>query len=198
MMLYFDIDNAYLIDKNSACTSWRRNEVRITHIHVANNDSSDSQLNGQYVDKERKQCHLFSHNNRLEIKNSNIINDQMKGNEIALLNAKTNSVDSISTSTTQIGNPNTHLVNSKYSTNGYTNEIIKTRLKESEIICRMSFLGIDIDVFSPNKEIIITFEDPKMHSKYSGSYRILTLVSTLKKDAQELVGEIQVTLAKQE
>jgi hypothetical protein len=198
MMLYFDIDNAYLIDKNSACTSWRRNEVRITHIHVANNDSSDSQLNGQYVDKERKQCHLFSHNNRLEIKNSNIINDQMKGNEIALLNAKTNSVDSISASTTQIGNPNTHLVNSKYSTNGYTNEIIKTRLKESEIICRMSFLGIDIDVFSPNKEIIITFEDPEMHSKYSGSYRILTLVSTLKKDAQELVGEVQVTLAKQE
>ena len=122
----------------------------------------------------------------------------MNGNEITLLNAKNNSVNNISVSTTQIGNPNTHLVNSKYSTNGYINEIIKTRLKESEIICRMSFLGIDVDDFAPNKEIIVTYEDPEMHSKYSGSYRILTLISTLKKDAQELVGEIQVTLAKQE
>ena len=198
MLLFFDVDNAYLIDKNASCTSWRKNEVRITHIHVANNDSSDSLLNGHYIDKERKQCHLFSHNNRLEIKNSNIINDQLNGNEITLLNAKNSSVDSISTSTIQIGNPNTHLVTSKYSTNKYTNDIVKTRLKESEKICRMSFLGVDIDDFSPNKEIIITYEDPEMHSKYSGSYRILTLISTLNKDAEELVGEIQVTLAKQE
>ena len=198
MLLFFDIDNAYLIDKNSKCTSWRPNEVRITHIHVSNNKENDSQLNGQYTDKERKQCHLFSHNKRIDMKNSNIINDQIHGNEVTLLNAKTNSVQQIKTSTTQIGDPNSNFVNSKYSTNNYVQSTIQTRLYESETICTMSFLGIDVDVFTPNKEIIITYEDPELHKKYSGSYRVIKLTSILKKDAKELVGEIQVVLAKQE
>ena len=198
MLLFFDIDNAYLIDKNSKCTSWRPNEVRITHIHVSNNKENDSQLNGQYTDKERKQCHLFSHNKRIDMKNSNIINDQIHGNEVTLLNAKTNSVQKIKTSTTQIGDPNSNFVNSKYSTNNYVQSTIQTRLYESETICTMSFLGIDVDVFTPNKEIIITYEDPELHKKYSGSYRVLKLTSILKKDSKELVGEIQVVLAKQE
>ena len=55
--------------------------------------------------KKEKQCHLFSHNKRIDMKNSNIINDQIHGNEVTLLNAKTNSVKQIKTSTTQIGNP---------------------------------------------------------------------------------------------
>ena len=198
MLLFFDIDNAYLIDRNARCTSWRPNEVRITHIHVVNSANADSQLNGQYTDKDRKQTHLFSHNSRMEMINSNIINDQMNGNEITLVNAKNNSVDSITSQTTQIGNPNSKFVNSKYYMNGYVNNIIKTRLKESEIICQMSFLGIDIDTFTPNKEIIISYDDPELHAKYSGYYRVIQLVSALKKDSQELVGEIQVTLARQE
>jgi hypothetical protein len=197
-LLFFDIDNAYLIDKNSKCTSWRPNEVRITHIHVSNNKENDSQLNGQYTDKERKQCHLFSHNKRIDMKNSNIINDQIHGNEVTLLNAKTNSVKQIKTSTTQIGNPNSNFVNSKYSTNSYVPSTIQTRLYESETLCTMSFLGIDVDVFTPNKEIIVTYEDPELHKKYSGSYRVIKLTSILKKDSKELVGEIQVVLAKQE
>lgn len=196
MLLYFDIDNAYLIDKNALCTSWRPNEVRITHIHVANHISSDSQLNGQFTDKDRKQCHLFTHTDRVEIKNANIVNDQINGNSITVINAKNNSITNISGDTTQIGSANSNIVISKYS-NSYANSIIETRLNESENICTLSFLGIDVDVFSPNKEIILTFEEPNLHKKYSGNYRILKLISTLRKDAEELVGEVQVILAKQ-
>lgn len=196
MLLYFDIDNAYLIDKNALCTSWRPNEVRITHIHVANHISSDSQLNGQFTDKDRKQCHIFTHTDRVEIKNANIINDQINGNSITVINAKNNSITNISGDTTQIGSANSNIVISKYS-NSYANSIIETRLNESENICTLSFLGIDVDVFSPNKEIILTFEEPNLHKKYSGNYRILKLISTLRKDAEELVGEVQVILAKQ-
>ena len=197
MLLYFDIDNAYLIDKNSKCTSWRKNEVRVTHIHVSNSLGSDSQLNGQYTDKERKQTHLFTHTERTEIKNSNLINDQLNGNAITIIDAKNNSVTNISTDSTQIGKPNSNMINVK-SSNIYTNNIIETRLKESECICIMSFLGIDIDVFSPNKELIVTYEDPDLQKKYSGNYRILKTVSTLRKDAKELIGEVQVVLTKQE
>ena len=29
--IFFDVDTAYFIDKSSKCTSWRKNEVRVTH-----------------------------------------------------------------------------------------------------------------------------------------------------------------------
>ena len=34
LVLFFDIDCAYFIDKNALCTSWRPNEIKITHIHM--------------------------------------------------------------------------------------------------------------------------------------------------------------------
>lgn len=196
-LLYFDIDNAYLIDKNSKCTSWRKNEVRVTHIHVANHSGSDSQLNGQFTNKDRKQTHVFTHTERVEIRNSNIINDQLSGNSITMIDAKNNSVSNISSNSTQIGSANTNIMNIK-SDNKFANEILKTRMRERECICTMSFLGVDVDVFSPNKEIIVTYEEPELHKKFSGNYRILKVISTLKKDSHELVGEVQVTMTKQE
>lgn len=196
MLLFFDIDYAYLIDKNCLCTSWRKNEVRVTHIHVSNQKSSDSQLNGQFINKDRKQTHIFTHTDRIKMTNTNVLNDQISGNAVTVINSKSNNVNNIKTDSTQIGKPNTNLVYTKED-NQYTISAIETRMNESECICNISFIGIDMDVFSPNKEILITYEDPEFNKKYSGNYRISKLTATLKKDADELIGEIQVTLKKQ-
>lgn len=196
MLLFFDIDCAYLIDKNALCTSWRRNEVRVTHIHVANQKNSDSQLNGQFINKDRKQTHVFAHTERVQMSNKNILNDQIVGNAVTVIDAKTNTVTNIKTNSTQIGNANTNLLSTK-SSNMYTLSSIETRMIENEYICNMAFIGLDIDVFSPNKELLITYEDPELNKKYSGNYRLSKVTATLKKDADELVGEIQVTLKKQ-
>lgn len=196
MLLYFDLDVAYMIDKNSFCTSWRKNEVRITHIHIANQKSSDSQLNGQFTNKDRKQTHVFAHTDRIQVGNTNILNDQINGNNITIVDAKNNKVTNVNEKLTQIGSPNKNMVSVK-SGNGYTVSSIQYRMQENECICNIAFIGIDMDVFSPNKEIFITYEDVELNKQYSGNYRIVKLTSTLKKDADELVGEIQVTLKKQ-
>ena len=197
MCLFFDLDCAYLVDKNSKCTSWRKNEIRITHIHVANQRNSDSQLNGQFINKDRKQVHAFTHTERIEISNSNVLNDQLSGNAITIINSKENSVTNIKSTGTQIGEANTKLLNIS-SNNKYATNILQVRMKENECFCTMSFLGIDVELFNPNKEILITYEDPALNKKYSGNYRVVKFISTMKKDAQELVGEIQVMLKKQE
>ena len=197
MCLFFDLDCAYLVDKNSKCTSWRKNEIRITHIHVANQRNSDSQLNGQFINKDRKQVHTFTHTERIEISNSNVLNDQLSGNAITIINSKENSVTNIKSTGTQIGEANTKLLNIS-SNNKYATNILQVRMKENECFCTMSFLGIDVELFNPNKEILITYEDPELNKKYSGNYRVVKFISTMKKDAQELVGEIQVMLKKQE
>lgn len=197
MCLFFDLDCAYLVDKNSKCTSWRKNEVQITHIHVANKRHSDAQLNGQYINKDRKQTHVFTHTERLEVSNSNILNDQLSGNDMTIINSKENSITNIKSTGTQIGTANTTILNI-HSSNKYATEILKLRMKENECSCTMSFVGLDIDLFLPNKEIIVTYEDPELHKIYSGNYRITKVLATLKKDAQELVGEVQLSLKKQE
>lgn len=196
MLLFFDLDCAYLIDKNTYCTSWRKNEIRVTHIHVSNQKNSDSQMSGQFSNKDRKQTHIFAHTERVEVTNKNLLNDQLNGNAVTIIDAKSNKVTNINSKLTQIGTPNTNMVNIK-SSNEYTISNIETRMIENECVSNMAFLGIDMDVFSPNKEILITYEDVELNKKYGGNYRVTKVTSTLKKDADELVGEIQVTVKKQ-
>lgn len=195
-VLFFDIDTAYLIDKNALCTSWKKNEVKITHIHVANQSGGDSQLNGQYTDKDRKSNHVFTNNRRIDMIGGGVINDQLSGNKLTVINSKDNSVVDISTNSTQIGEPNKHMLSTKIN-HQYTISNIQTTLEENECVCDIAFLGIDIDLFTPNKEVLITYEDPEFNKKYSGKYRITKVQAVLKKDAEELVGEIQVTLKRQ-
>lgn len=196
MLLFFDLDCAYLIDKNTRCTSWRKNEVRVTHIHISNQKSTDSQLAGQFTDKDRKQCHVFAHTDRVEVTNKNILNDQLNGNSVTIIDAKNNKVTNIDSDLTQIGKANKNILNVN-SNNQFIASTLETRMKENECISTMSFIGVDIDVFTPNKELLITYEDVSLNKKYGGDYRISKVTATLKKDAEELVGEIQITIKKQ-
>lgn len=195
-LLFFDVDCAYLIDKNAKCTSWRPNEVKVTHIHVSNQKNGDSELNGQFVSKDRKINHVFTNTNRIDMMNNNIINDQLKGNELVIVNGKSNNVKNVSSDSTQIGKPNKRMLVSK-NDNNFTVSALQNSLHENECMCDIALLGIDIDIFTPNKEIILTYEDPKLNAKYKGNYRIVKLISAFKKDGEELIGEVQISLKKQ-
>ena len=113
-----------------------------------------------------------------------------------MVDAKNNTVTSIKGDSTQVGKPNSNMISIKNS-NPYTVSSIKTRLNENECICNIAFIGLDINVFTPNKEILITYTDVELNKKYGGNYRISKLTATLKKDSEELVGEIQILLKKQ-
>jgi hypothetical protein len=196
MLLFFDIDTTYLIDKNYKCTAWRKNEVRITHIHIANQQSNDSQLNGYFINKDRKQTHVFANTDRVQIRNTNITNNQIAGNKIKVIDAKAGSAQQVSANTTSVNSNNEQLLMVKNG-NKYTTTEIKTKLEENECICGITLIGVDTEVVSPNKEILITYEDSKLQKQYGGNYRVSRSTATLTKDASELVGELQVVLKKQ-
>ena len=196
MLLFFDIDTTYLIDKNYKCTAWRKNEIRVTHIHISNQQSNDSQMNGFFINKDRKQTHVFTNTGRVQIRNVNVMSNQLNGNNIKIIDTKANSSQNVSASTTTVGNANDHLLTVKTG-NKYAASDLKTRLEENECVCGVVLLGVDIEVISPNKEILLTYEDSKLNKQYGGNYRISKTVATLSKDAEELVGEIQIVLKKQ-
>ena len=196
MLLFFDIDTTFLIDKNYKCTAWRKNEIRITHIHIANQQSSDSQLNGYFVNKDRKQTHVFANTDRIQIKNTNITSNQIGGNNIKVIDSKAGSTQNVSANTTSVGSTNEQILTVK-SGNKYAVSDLKTRLEENECICGVTLIGVDTEVVSPNKEILLTYEDSKLNKQYGGNYRVSKTTATLTKDAGELVGEVQVILKKQ-
>lgn len=196
LLLYFDLDTAYFIDNSAKCTAWRKNEVRVTHMHISNQKNSSSQLTGMYMNSERKSYHIFANTDRIEITNQNILNDQIQGNNITVINNKTNNVNNIKTDTTQIGNANKNIYVVKENNKFMVNEL-KERLNENECILSIAFLGIDLDCLTPNKEFLLTYEDSKLNKKYGGGYRISKYTAALKKDGDELVGSIECLFKKQ-
>lgn len=196
MLLFFDITTAYLLDKNYECTAWRKNEVRVTHIHITDQESENSQLNGYYVNKDRKQTHVFTNTNRVKIKNTNIINNQLSGNKIKIVNAKSGETQQINPNVTTVGGSNERILMIK-DDNSYATTELQTRLEENEHISGVTLIGIDTELFSPNKEIIVTYEDQDLNKKYGGSYRVVKSTTALTKDGRELIGEVDVVLKKQ-
>ena len=196
MLLYFDIDTAYIIDKNYQCTAWRKNEIKVTHIHIANQQSSDSQLNGYFINKDRKQTHVFANTDRIQLKNMNILENQLAGNNIKVVDSKTGSVKSVGAKTTTVGGSNEQILSLK-SNSQYALTELQTRMEENECICGVTLIGVDLEVVSPNKEIVITYEDSKLNKEYGGNYRVCRSITTLTKDGGELIGEVQVELRKQ-
>ena len=196
LLLFFDVDTTYLIDKNYKCTSWRKNEVRITHLHISDQESADSQMNGQFIDKDRKQTHVFCNTERVDIKNTNIMSNQLNGNKIKIINAKSNSKTQINPNTTKVNSTNEQILTLKENESNAISDL-QTRIEENECICLVSLIGVDMEVVSPNKEILVTYEDQKLNKLYGGNYRVSKTTIIMTKDAGELVAEIQVVLKKQ-
>jgi hypothetical protein len=196
MLLFYDVDTAYLIDKNYKCTAWRKNEVRITHLHISDQESSDSQMNGQFIDKDRKQTHVFCNTERIDIKNTNIMSNQINGNKIRVINAKSNSNSQINPNTTKVNSTNEQILMTKENESNAISDL-QTRIEENECICLVSLIGVDMEVVSPNKEILVTYEDQKLNKLYGGNYRVSKTTIVMAKDAGELVAAVQVVLKKQ-
>ena len=196
LLLFFDIDTAYFIDKNSKCSCWRKNEIRITHMHVSNEYDYDSQITGLYTDVDRKSTHVFTSNSKLKIINNNLLNDQLQGNNIVIINNKNNNVENIKENTTQIGTSNKLVLESKED-NKYMISELKQNILENECVIQLAFIGVDIDLFSPNKEFLLTFSDSELNKNYGGNYRIIKTISSLNKDGENLYGAIECIFKKQ-
>ena len=139
---------------------------------------------------------VFANTDRVQVRNTNITNNQIAGNKIKVIDAKAGSAQQVGANTTAVNSNNEQILMVKQG-NKYTASQIKTKLEENECICGVTLIGVDTEVVSPNKEILVTYEDSKLQKQYGGNYRVCRTTTTLTKDASELVGEVQVVLKKQ-
>ena len=64
-------------------------------MHVSDDESFKSKITGEFVDKDRKSSHIFTKTNSTKIFNVGLLNDQLSGNNIVVINNKSNKIDNI-------------------------------------------------------------------------------------------------------
>ena len=162
--LFYDFDRAYLIDKNSSCTCWEDQEFKQTVITIPKSMNDISFYPGCYVNDEEKKYEINVTPDLVSITSDTIINEQIEGNNITVVNKNTGEVDKIETDLEQHGDGTYNILQNNYN-NKYSTEILTTRLSEKSKVVTITLGDIDIDALTPNKEFMLIFEDAKVEKK---------------------------------
>lgn len=197
MLLFFDYEHAYLIDKNYKCTAWKANEYKQTMIHVFNRNSQYTVTNGSYNYQKEKVTYLFTNTDSISMNNNSIVSNQLEGNKILLITPSENKSSTIVQSGSTRGTTNTKVMINK-DTNSYLIESEKMRLTENNCTIQVSFINTDIDALTPNREFILKFEDLSINKTYGGKYRISSMLTLFKKDGNEFSSYTTCILKRQE
>lgn len=197
MLLFFDYEFAYLIDKNYKCTAWKANEYKQSLIYVFNRNSQFTVANGAYDYQREKTTYLFSNIDSISINNKSIISNQLDGNNILLINPSKNTKTTISTNSVTRGNSNTKVVVNK-DNNTYLIESEKMRMVENNCTIQITFMNTDISAFTPNRQFTLKFEDLSINTNYGGKYRISSVLNLFKKDGNEFIAYTTCILKRQE
>ena len=194
--LFYDFDRAYLLDKNSSCTCWEDQEFKQTVITIPKSMNDISFYPGCYANDEEKKYEINVTPDLVSITSDTIINEQIKGNNITVVNKNTGEVDKIETDLEQHGDGTYNILQNNYN-NKYSTEILTTRLSEKSKVVSITLGDIDIDALTPNKEFMLIFEDSEINSDYGGSYRLGYCRHYFKKSGLEYIVSSECILYKQ-
>lgn len=172
-VVFLDFNKFYIIDKEVSCTAYEKNEYKITYICQFIHSGMESMMaDGCYSDGKEKYNLLNMHEGSFSAEDLSAINAQQFGNSFTLIDTKTGNVTS-----KNVNNPDTKdgsvastrvLVMNQGDS---TADALSYSLNESTYVLTCGFLYGDMDMLAPNKEIIMSLEDPALQ-KYNRSYRV--------------------------
>ncbi len=184
LLLFFDIDCIYCIDKNYKCTAWRPNESKQTFINIFKKQSEYNNPPSVYVDTKEKTSYIFSNSSSVEIVSQPIVNNQINGNNALFITPSENKKTMYSHDLPSRGNNNVKIYVSEDSNKFFT-ESESTRMKESNCVINIAFVDTDLSTLTPNKEFVIKFEESDVNKNYGGKYRLSRYVALFKKEGNE-------------
>lgn len=194
--LFYDLDRTYLIDKNSECTCWEDHEYKQTLVTIPKSMNDISFYPGCYINEEDKRYEINVTPDLVTITSESVINEQITGNNLTVVNKNTGEIEKIETGMEQHGDGTYNIVQNSYN-NKFATEILTTRITEKSKIVRLTLGDVDIDALTPNKEFTLTFEESEINSVYGGSYRLGYCRHYFKKSGLEYIVSSDCILYKQ-
>jgi hypothetical protein len=171
MILFFDFDCIYLIDTSSKCKAWRDEEYKQTVFTVKEYTTPDILSTGCVNDVDEKKTYINIPPKSLSIVNLSVINDQIDGNNLMIINPNDGTVQTIVPETKQRGD-GTYKIMVNNIGNEFSNNVAKSIKKENDTVINISINDYDYDSITPNKEFLFIFENQGINANLKGNYKI--------------------------
>lgn len=172
-IVFIDFNKFYIIDKAVECTAYEKNEYKTTYICQFIHSGPESMIaDGCYSNTKEKYNLLNMHEESFSVEDLSAINAQQFGNSFTIIDTKTGNVTS-----KNVDNPDTKdgsgastrvLVMNQGDSTG---DALSWSLNEATYSITCGFLYGDIDMLAPNKEFIMSLEEPSLQ-KYNKKYRV--------------------------
>jgi hypothetical protein len=171
VLLFFDFDRLYILERGSKCTAWSLDEFKQTVFMIKDSLNASVNSPGSYIDKDAKVFYINVLKNNYQTINRSVVHDQTDGNNLIVINPMDGNTDQIDSKTIQRGSGTYKVVTNKYINKMQVKTEMTTRNENSSQIS-VNVYDFDITSLSPNKEFKFIFEDSKINTEYGGIYRM--------------------------
>lgn len=171
-IVFFGLDRLYIIDKAPKCTTYAKNEYKITYVIYSTESKSTISSGGCFSSSKGKYNVLNA--SKFTVNNDREVVKKSAGKNIVSVN-----VDGKITKTNKKSTKVTKVV--VQNEGASTVKSLKRDIVESKRIITTQFSDIDINMVTPNKQFIISVEGAAF-KKYNGKYRLSKAVHAFKPD----------------
>ena len=187
--LFYDFDTTYFISKFGK-TVYKTGEFNTVVMTFFKPGSVDSITPGSYKDKESKKLIVHISQDNMMPLNESIIQEQTGGTNVAIVNASTSSINDVSPDVDTRSGKTTKVIVNRFE-NPYLNTMTLFKRLENNKIIDVTLYDIDLACLTPNKIYTFSFEDKATHKKYSGNYRLVSYITSFKKQGSDFAATVQ-------
>ena len=191
-LFFYDFDTIYFINKRAECTAYRTGEYTNVIVNVFKAMNPKSKNPGNFKDIKTKSYTLYATRDSVTMVTSSIINDQIYGTNVNIIDTKNNSSLKVTPNVQSRNNTTTYITNN--FGNSYLPKMIENSKYENDNIINIALTDVDINCFAPNKKYVVSFEEKEINVKHKGNYRLsYSLFSFMKHgDYYSINGQIQL------
>ena len=173
-IVFFDFNQLLLVDKDTNCTVYVKNEYKTTYLAYFQIKRQDTRYaSGCYKDSKEK------YNMINIVPDSITLDDQSKiqKSNVMQIDAKTGSVKTITSEDASSSVTRVFVTNNGDD----TSEAYKYAVDETKWILHVGMEFLDLSFLDPNKEFVFTTDDVAL-AKYNGSFRIVKYICNFEKE----------------
>jgi hypothetical protein len=172
-VIFYDIKYMYILDKSPKCSAWVSNEYKTTYlVSMAKTNMALGSGYGSTTDSPTKSNYINI--SEISTRTEKETQEHVFGNNVTIIDASTGNV----TNTGAGGTASKVVITEK---GGSRSGAIKQEIMENVRIANVAFNYCDLDMVEPNKEFVLSLDDPSQAS-FNGKYRLSKMVSSFTRD----------------
>ena len=184
-MIWFGLNNSYIIPYEGECKAWKKGENKITNIVINGRGNTHHSI---VMGKIHNQKYTFvvGDSSTISIENASISNDYINANELQTVDSYDGSMKVTESNTaTEYSNFIKFFVNK--TLNKFISSMYAGRTSALNTVINIRLCDFDLDDFTPNKQFKFLFEYSEYSKKYKGSYLLSRIATTFSKEGDDFV-----------